>query len=619
MLVQQHLSPLRAALNAKVRAGVRPIGRSARSLKSNAFSTSTSMRTKTQTQTQQRFLIGAGIALAVPTYLYLNRAHLDSDAQPDKVHSDVPDKVHSTQDGKTGAVAGVKKISSKEILDKKDGEEVWVVIEGEVYDMTEFLDEHPGGREIIENNRSKDVTYIFKPRHPSDQLEAENIPPSVRHLGQLTVESQEERDALKVKVSKDEEEENDRIQRKREEIEEKGLGTIVNMRDFEKAAEDMCSKVAWAYYASAADDEITKEDNNSDYKNIRFRPRVLRPVKEADASTKILGYDSKIPLWISPAAMAKLGHPLGEVNLTRGAHSSGIIQCISSFASCSIEEITAARAPGQPLFFQLYVNSKRHLAKEVITKINRLGLNAILLTVDAPVGGKRERDIRAKGAFEAPKTEAFDKQGETKGVAEAIFSAVDPDLNWKDLKWLREQTELPIIIKGVQTVEDAVMAYKNGADGVILSNHGGRQLDTTQTGLSTLLEIRKHAPFLLRPEYRIPTGPNPQLIANPEKLYPDPPSTEKSLDRKFSIFVDGGIWRGSDAVKALCLGADAVGVGRGFLFAQTVGGQQGVEHAVKIFESEILLTMRLLGANKVQDLRPSMVEVMDSQHHHPHP
>ncbi|OCF39866.1 hypothetical protein I317_06303 [Kwoniella heveanensis CBS 569] len=134
MLVQQHLSPLRAALNAKVRAGVRPIGRSARSLKSNAFSTSTSMRTKTQTQTQQRFLIGAGIALAVPTYLYLNRAHLDSDAQPDKVHSDVPDKVHSTQDGKTGAVAGVKKISSKEILDKKDGEEVWVVIEGEVYE-----------------------------------------------------------------------------------------------------------------------------------------------------------------------------------------------------------------------------------------------------------------------------------------------------------------------------------------------------------------------------------------------------------------------------------------------------------------------------------------------------
>ncbi|WVR05082.1 hypothetical protein IAU60_002094 [Kwoniella sp. DSM 27419] len=561
--------------------------------------------TSTSASTQQRWVIGTGLALSIPAYLYYNRAHLDS--QPDKVHSDVPDKVHSAAAGEKD----IRKVSGREVLDRAKGDEYWVVIKGEVYDMTEFMDEHPGGREIIENNRSKDVTYIFNPRHPNDQLEAENLPPAVKHLGQLDVQDDDEREQLKVMVSKDEQEENARIQRKRDEMEEQGLGSIINMRDFEKLAEEMVSKGGWAYYASAADDEITKEENNSDYKKIRFRPRVLRTVKQADASTKILGYDSKLPLWISPAAMAKLGHPLGEVNLTRGAAATGIIQCISSFASCSIEEICAARAPNQPLFFQLYVNSKRNLSNEVIKKINRLGLNAILLTVDAPVGGKRERDIRAKEAFEPPSTEAFDKQGETSGVAEAIFSAVDPDLSWKDLKWLKEQTDLPVIIKGVQTVEDAVMAYNAGADGVVLSNHGGRQLDTTATGISTLLEIRKHAPFLLRPAYRILTGPSQELIDNPEKLTPDVPAVSGGqAERRFSIFVDGGIWRGTDAVKALCLGADAVGVGRGFLYAQTVGGQKGVEHAYKIFESEILLTMRLLGANKIEDLRPSMVDIV---------
>ncbi|WVQ70219.1 uncharacterized protein L199_008445 [Kwoniella botswanensis] len=591
-------SPLRAAaLNFRTSA-TRSISR--RKLTTHA---SSSIR-----RIDQRLIIAGGVALAVPTYMYLTRAKLDyqPDTVPDKVNSDVPDQVHSSKGGKE-----VIKIGSREVLDKKDGDEVWVVINGEVYNVTEFLDEHPGGREIIENNRSKDVSYIFNPRHPSDQLQPENLPPSVIHLGQLEIESAYEREQLAVKISKSEEDEQNRIKQKRQEYEEKGLGSIVNMRDFEVAAEELCSKVAWAYYASAADDEITKNENNSDYKKIRFRPRVLRPVKEVDTSTKILGYDSTIPLWISPAAMAKLGHPDGEVNLTKGAASTGIIQCISSFASCSVEEITSARTSNQPLFFQLYVNSKRHLAEEVISKVNRLGLNAILLTVDAPVGGKRERDIRAKGEFEAPKTDAFDKQGETKGVAEAIFSAVDPDLNWKDLKWLKEKTKLPIIIKGVQTVEDAVQAYKLGADGVILSNHGGRQLDTTATGLSTLLEIRQHAPWLLRPAYRTPTGPSKELVENPDLLVPSVPKGEKENERKFSIFVDGGIWRGTDVVKALCLGADAVGVGRGFLFAQTVAGVQGVEHAVKIFESEIQSTMRLLGANKLEDLRPSMVDIVN--------
>ncbi|KIR58626.1 L-lactate dehydrogenase [Cryptococcus bacillisporus CA1873] len=553
-----------------------------------------------------KFLIGAGVALAVPTYMYLNRAHLDSQQV---VETAVPDKPQALEQEKK---QGGKKVSIKEVLEHKDGDRVWVVIQGHVYDMTDFLEDHPGGKDIIVENRSKDVTFIFNPRHPSDQLEADNLPPNVQHLGTLDTASasDEEKEELKLKISKDEQDETERIERKRKEIEEQGLGSVVNMRDFEKLAEDMCTSVGWAYYASAADDELTKNENNTSYRKIHFRPRVLRKVAQADASTTILGYKSSLPVMISPAAMAKLGHPLGEVNMTRGAANTGIIQCISSFASCSLEEICAARSDNQPLFFQLYVNSKRDLAAEVLKRVNRLNLNAILLTVDAAVGGKRERDLRLKGNFEPPKTGAFEKHDDTKGVSEAMFAGVDPDLCWDDIKWIRSQTKLPLLVKGVQTVEDAILAYRMGADGVVLSNHGGRQLDTTHTGIDTLLEIRKHAPYLLRPEYRGPVGLQPAALEHPENLTPPDPQG-KPTDRPFEIWVDGGIWRGSDAVKALCLGANAVGAGRGFLYANAVGGQQGVEHAVNIFSAEILTTMRLLGVNKVDQLRPSMVEIKE--------
>ena len=169
------------------------------------------------------------------------------------------------------------------------------------------------------------------------------------------------------------------------------------------------------------------------------------------------------------------------------------------------------------------------------------------------------------------------------------------------------------------------MAYEKGANGILISNHGGRQLDTTRPSIDVLLEIRKYAPHLLRPQFRAPTGPTQTSISNPERLTPEDDTSEKS-SKPFEIYVDGGVNRGTDVVKALCLGANAVGVGRGFLYAQTVAGADGVKHAVgseslsglrvwvvlmTVLESEILLAMRLLGANKLDDLRPSMVEVKD--------
>ncbi|WVQ78191.1 hypothetical protein IAT38_000274 [Cryptococcus sp. DSM 104549] len=544
-----------------------------------------------------RFATGAAIALAIPTYLYVNKLYLDS--RPVVVDSE------SAQAVNLNAEKAGKKVSVKEVLERRDGDAVWVVIRGEVYDMTEFVDEHPGGKDIIINNRSKDVTPIFNPRHPADQLDAANIPPSLRHVGRLDVEtaSRSDKEELRLKVAKGEQEEESRIAQLRAEVEEKGLGDVLNMRDFEKRAETMLSSTGWGYYHSGADDEITKLANSSVYEKITFRPRILRRVAKADASTTILGQKSVIPLMISPAAMAKLGHPLGEVNMTRGAGNMGVIQCISSYASCSVEEICAARAPDQPLFFQLYFNRDRTIGDQILKKVNKLGFKAILLTGDTPILGKRERDLRVAGNYEPP-TAAYEEK-------HAHKRPTDPDLHWDDIQWIRERTDLPIIIKGVQCVEDAVLAYNAGADGVVLSNHGGRQLDTTKTGIETLLEIRKHAPQLLRPQFRVPTGVTPAALEHPENLTPPDPTDEKPLDRPFEIWVDGGVWRGRDVVKALCLGANAVGAGRGFLYANTVGGQKGVEHAVGIFESEILLTMRLLGANKVDDLRPSMVDVKE--------
>ena len=245
--------------------------------------------------------------------------------------------------------------------------------------------------------------------------------------------------------------------------------------------------------------------------------------------------------------------------------------------------MTAVRKEGQPLFFQLYVNRDRDLAAELVKKVHRLGVDAIFLTADAPVGGKRERDLRLKGEFEGPSGGVSVKNDDDKGsqgVSQAMFAAVDPNLNWEDIKWVQSLTDKPVLVKGVQSVEDAVLAYKKGAAGIVISNHGGRQLDTTRPSLDVLLEIRKYAPQLLRPNFRGQTGVSKALLDDPEELTPPDAKGEKPTERPFEILIDGGVWRGTDVVKALCLGANGVGVGRGFLFAQSVGGVEGVEHAV---------------------------------------
>ncbi|EEB95829.1 hypothetical protein MPER_05144, partial [Moniliophthora perniciosa FA553] len=258
----------------------------------------------------------------------------------------------------------------------------------------------------------------------------------------------------------------------------------------------------------------------------------------------------------SATALGKLGHPDGELNLTRAAGKHGVIQMIPTLASCSFDEIVDAAKPDQPLFLQLYVNRDRELTKKYVQHAEARGVKALFITVDAPQLGRREKDMRMKFVGDDGTAKVQDGQSGIKkdqGVARAISSFIDPGLSWKDIPWFKSITKMAIVLKGVSTPEDALMAYDYGCQGIVLSNHGGRQLDTARSGLENLVDIvaalKTRGPW-----------PNPN----------------------FSVFVDGGVRRASDALKAIALGASAVGIGRGFLYAFCSYGQDGVEKAIQI-------------------------------------
>lgn len=406
-----------------------------------------------------------------------------------------------------------------------------------LHSVTDFLEAHPGGAKVILRNSGKDATTLYAPIHPKGTIE-NNLPPEC-HLGAVDPTTLPD-------IQEEESDEQRRVRSARKHI--PPLGAMVSLEDFEKLATDILPNTAYAYYSSAGDDEDTLRENLNAWKKYWFRPRVLNDITKIDLSTTIMGIKSALPIFISPAAMARLGHPLGEINLTKGAAQTGIIQGISSNASCTLEEMCDARDAGQPLIFQLYLNWDRKKSEEIVRKVEELKINGIMFTVDAPVPGKRERDLRAKGDFD-------DDEGGTKGVAQAISGYQAADLSWKDVDWLKSITDLPLIIKGVQSVEDAKLAAESGVKGIVLSNHGGRQLNFAPASIDVLREIREEAPEVFE---------------------------------KIEVYVDGGVRRGTDVLKALCLGAKAVGLGRPFLYAQSAYGEQGVVRAV---QSELLSTL----------------------------
>jgi L-lactate dehydrogenase (cytochrome) len=320
-------------------------------------------------------------------------------------------------------------------------------------------------------------------------------------------------------------------------------------------------------------------ENHSAYHKIWFRPRVLVDVEKVDLTTTMLGTKVDIPFYVTATALGKLGNPEGEVVLTRGAKKHNVVQMIPTLASCSFEEIVDARQGDQTQWLQLYVNKDRAITKRIVQHAEKRGCKGLFITVDAPQLGRREKDMRSKfsDTGSSVQSEGGDSVDRSQGAARAISSFIDPSLSWKDIPWFLSITKMPIILKGVQRVEDVIRAIESGVHGVVLSNHGGRQLDFARSGIEVLAEVM-------------------------------PVLRERGWEDRIEIFVDGGIRRATDIIKALCLGAKGVGIGRPFLYAMSAYGLPGVDRAMQLLKDEMEMNMRLIGASAVDQLNPTLVD-----------
>lgn len=356
------------------------------------------------------------------------------------------------------------------------------------------------------------------------------------------------------------------------------LSSMLNLNDFRHVAEKFMTPLAWNYISSGADDEVSLHANNRAYSKIFLRGRILRKIANVDLSTTILGHKSSLPIYTSPVDLGKLVHPEGECAIAKADGKEGIIQVVNTVSSMSIEEIMAARvSDDQTVFWQLYLDKDLEKSKAFVQRVEKCGVKAIWLTVDSPVTGNREKDERGK-VLEDDDLEAVVsamKQGGA-GVAASNNSFINGSVDWEIVPWLRSITTLPLVVKGISCVEDAVAAYHAGAGGIVLSNHGGRSQDTAQPPLLTLLEINKYAPYI--------------------------------IGKKMQIFVDGGVRRGTDVLKALCLGANAVGIGRPVLFSMSAGyGSAGIRRCIQILKKEMETNMAFLGARTLKDLGPELL------------
>lgn len=320
-------------------------------------------------------------------------------------------------------------------------------------------------------------------------------------------------------------------------------------------------------------------ENHSAFHKIWFRPRILQDVEKIDFSTTMLGTKVDIPFYVTATALGKLGNPEGEVVLTRGAKKHNVIQMIPTLASCSFDEIVDAKEGDQVQWLQLYVNKNRDITKRIVQHAEKRGCKGLFITVDAPQLGRREKDMRSKFDDSGSNVQSTggDNVDRSQGAARAISSFIDPALSWKDIPWFKSITNMPIILKGVQRVEDVIRAVQVGAQGVVLSNHGGRQLDFARSGVEVLAEVM--------PELR-----------------------RLGLQDQIEVYIDGGIRRATDIIKALCLGAKGCGIGRPFLYAMSAYGLPGVDRAMQLLKDEMEMNMRLIGCNSVDQLGPEFVD-----------
>jgi L-lactate dehydrogenase (cytochrome) len=387
--------------------------------------------------------------------------------------------------------------------------------------------------------------------------------------------------------------EGDRVTRK--------LSRTADIEDLRKIAMRRLPRGVFDYIDGAAEDEVTLAKNSQDFRDIEFRPRVLRDVTNIDTTTTVLGKPVPFPLIFSPTGFTRIATPAGELDVARAAAAKDIPYTLSTLATRSIEEV-AAVSDGRK-WFQVYVWKDRGLVKDMLDRAANHGFEAIMITVDTAVLGRRERDVRrgftlppkigvstlVDGALHPAWTWAFvradpilfanvvglnDVDGLTAvSLAEHVNAQFDPSLSWADIEWMRANWNGPVIIKGIQTVEDAKIAVEHGIEAIALSNHGGRQLDTAPTPISLVEPVAQ------------------------------------AVGGRVEIYCDGGVRRGSDIVKAVALGANACMAGRAYLYALAAGGEKGVRFVIDQLHASTKRTMALVGAGSVKDLGPELVRV----------
>lgn len=353
--------------------------------------------------------------------------------------------------------------------------------------------------------------------------------------------------------------------------------TLLNVSDYREAAREALSPMAFDYYASGSRDEATLRENRAAFGRRRLRHRVLRDVSACDPGVELLGHRLRLPVVVAPTAFHGLAHPGGETATARAAGEAGTVMTLSTLSNRPMEEVASATAG--PAWFQLYVYRDRQATERLVRRAEAAGFTALVLTADAPVLGTRERDVRnefhlpgglalanlPEGMADVPEASS------DSGLAAYFASHLDPSLDWDDLGWLVDLTELPVLVKGVVHPGDARLAVERGAAGLMVSNHGGRQLDG---GVATLDAL---------------------------------PDVAAAVAGRVPVVLDGGVRRGTDVLKALALGADAVAVGRPALWGLAVDGSGGVRDVLRILGDELLEAMRLSGCRRVEEITPDLL------------
>jgi 4-hydroxymandelate oxidase len=354
-------------------------------------------------------------------------------------------------------------------------------------------------------------------------------------------------------------------------------GVQYTVNDFETAARVKLDPVYADFIAGGARDEITVRANEAAFGRLQLLPRVLRGSAVRELDITLLGSRARLPVLLSPTAFHKLVDPEGELATARAAAAAGAIMIVSMASTVAVGEIAdAVRATDDdvPLWFQLYIQPDLELTEALVRRATDVGCTALVVTVDSPVLGAGERN-RRNGFHDLPPglrcENLVDLRDGEHGHVRQI--AMSPELNWEHITWLRGVTNLPILLKGVLHPEDARLAVRHGVDGLLLSNHGGRQLDTVPATLELL----------------------PEIVA--------------AVAGRIPVVLDGGIRRGTDAVKALALGASAVGIGRPVMWALAEGGEKGVRRLLELLREELDDTMALCGASALADLTPDLVRV----------